>query len=620
MTALEDLYGTRADLCYATGGVSMSVCSSYVCLALRGLTGRRGVQAGALAGSLALVLSALLALFSAAPEASGQEDKGRDESKEVAVYEGGAVTVDEFVDAYQKTAARYTGYDISTYKKEILKNIVTDDLLAREAKERGYVDELGEWDPKVISTKETAMVNYLRREVILKGVTVEDAQVRDLYDKSRVRRLTRAITVSNKQDADRVAKELEAGADFVTLAKKVSLDTGSAAWDGLLAWVKVGDGPEEIERLLESLEVGEVAGPLLTDQCYYFLRVDSLFYKDDMPTYEEAKPMLRTKALSRVRAPVIKAFMDSVAQARGVTYNEGAMAAVVDRFQREGWTEDDKPGRGSRIPTYSPEELAMPIFSFDDVSYPVEDYLHFVEDLRVNPAYFLAGREEIERGLKAFVRDKLELYLAYEMGIDQARPVRGTVRHKATTKGVVDMLVEVAGGEESVLPTEAQKRAFYEENKWKYTKPGEIVISIVTVKDGDVVDELYRDMKAGLPFSKVAEDYRWVIVDDRTSERMTLEQEQTEENSRIFNTARRMKVGAVSEPIPIPGRFYSIIKLLEREPTTVLPYEEVSEEVLQDLNLQTLNTAAEKIQEFKDSILKKYNYRVNEEVLAGIQL
>jgi hypothetical protein len=28
----------------------------------------------------------------------------------------------------------------------------------------------------------------------------------------------------------------------------------------------------------------------------------------------------------------------------------------------------------------------------------------------------------------------------------------------------------------------------------------------------------------------------------------------------------------------------------------------------------------DKVQEFKDSILKKYNYKVNEEVLAGIEL
>jgi parvulin-like peptidyl-prolyl isomerase len=569
-----------------------------------------------------LVLSAavLCTLTSAAQSTQDQGKTSPAESRPVAVYDGGAVSVEEFVKAYEDAAAWYPEEDMSQYKEEILENIVNTNILGREAKERGYVDERGVSDPKIIAEKEKAMVNYLRREVILKGLTVSDEQVRDLYEKSHVRRLTRQITVSNRADADQVAKELKAGADFVDLVRNRSLDKGSAEWDGIMAWVKIGDGPEEIENLLQTLEVGEVAGPILTDQCYYFLRVDSLYYKDDLPPYEEAKARLRSKLLRRVRTPVVAAFMDSVAEARHVKYNDQAIKVLYTRFQREGWVEDGRPGRDSGIPSYTSEELRMPIFSFGDVSYPVDDYLKYVEELHINPAYCLAGPEEIERAMKGFVRRQLEPYIAYEMGLDEVASVRGYVRQKAVEKGVTDMLVEAAGGDESVHATEDQRRAFYEENKWKYTKPGAIVVSIVTVSDRDVVDQLYRDMKSGLPISQVIEDYRWVIVDDGTAERMRFEDEDAEDNPEIFDTARRMKLGTVSQPIPLPSKFYAVIKLLEREPSSVMPYSQVSEEVRVDLNLELLQAADARVVEFKKSILKKYNFKVNEDVLAGIRL
>jgi parvulin-like peptidyl-prolyl isomerase len=582
--------------------------------------GRRGCGASSFVVSLVLALSAAV-LCALAPSArAAQDEESPAGSKPVAVYDGGVVTVDQFLKAFDETAAEHPGENIIQYKNVILENIVKADILAREAKERGYVDESGEWDPKIIEEKEKAMVNYLRREVILKGVVVSEEQIRDLYDKSDVRRLTREITVSNREDADRVAGELGAGADFLDLVRKWSLDRGSAEWNGVMAWVKIGDAPEEIENLLLGLKVGEVGGPLETDQGYYFLRVDSLVYKEDMPRYEEARPRLRSRLLARVRTPVVAAFMDSVAEARGVTYNDEAIKALYGRFQREGWIDDDKPGRDARIPSYTSEELGMPIFGFEDVSYPVADYLDYIRDMHVNPAYYLAGREEIERGLKGFVRRKLELVVAYEMGLDKARSVRGYVREKAKDKGIADMLVEAGGGDESVHATEEERKEFYEENKWKYTRLKRIVVSMVTVSDRAVVDQLYDDMSSGVPMSQVMEDYRWVIVDDRSGERVEFTEEQAKDSPKIFDTARRMKLGAVSEPIPLPGRFYSIIKLLEREPAGVMPYSEVRDEVRVDLNLKLLQAATKRMDDFKESMMTKYHYRVNEDVFDGIKL
>jgi hypothetical protein len=569
------------------------------------------------------VLSALVAAASTPGPVVAQD--APEGSALVATYDDGGITVEEFVKIFRQTAATYADQDMSKYKSEVLIYMVTNELLGREAMERGFVDEKGEWNPKVIAKKEKAMVNQLRRDVILKGVTVSEDELREMYDRSATRRLTRLITVSNREDADMVMEQIESGADFLELVDKWSLDLPSAAWKGLLAWVKIGDGPENLEQVIFGLDLGEVGGPVETLQGYSIVRLDSLYNQDDMPEYDEARPYYRTKALERKRAPVNIAFMDSVARARGIVFNEDTIALAVERFEAEGWIEDDEPGRGSKIPEFTPEEFAMNILSYDGGSANLGEYLEYVDEQIPNPAYFLAGREEMDRGLSGFARRNLELQVAYEMGMDEVPSVRGQVRKKAVGLGIVDMMVDVAGGEESVKTTDEDRRAFYEDNKWKYTEPGAIVISIVSVTDRDVVDELYEDMNSGVPIDRLAEDYRWVLDEGRTSGRMVLTKDQQEEHPEIFNTARRMRVDGVSEPIPIPGRgdlpkVISVIRLLEREPSMVLPYEDVMDEVRVDLNLEILSSAAGKIEEFKQRVREKYNYEVNEEILNNIKL
>jgi parvulin-like peptidyl-prolyl isomerase len=141
---------------------------------------------------------------------------------------------------------------------------------------------------------------------------------------------------------------------------------------------------------------------------------------------------------------------------------------------------------------------------------------------------------------------------------------------------------------------------------------------MVTITEEESVDDLYADAKSGMSFSELAANYRWVLDEDRTGERLQLTKK--EENPRVFNTIRRMDVGAVSEPIPMLEGGYTVIKLLEKEPARVLSFEEVADEVRVDLNMEILNTAAASIEEFKKNLREKYNYQVNKEVFEAVSL
>jgi foldase protein PrsA len=569
--------------------------------------------------ALLFVFPIVIAFGLASSPIQGQETGSRTSPETVlATYDGGEVTVAEFLERMRLAQEKYgDSYNAAMLRDDILEGLATGKILEIEAKRLGYVDELGERDSEVIASKEKVMVNTLRRDVILRGVEVTEREIKELYDLGATRRLTRSIVVSNKEDAERVGRELAAGADLLELVDEWSLDLGAARWQGLLAWVQPGDGPEDLEEFIYGLRMGEIGGPVESAQGYYFFRVDSIYHASQKP-YEDRRARLRSTLRRRRYTPVYNAYMDSVALAKGVKYDDRTIGTIVERFASEGWVEEYDPGRRSVIPTYSPDELAMPVFSFKGGSRELNEYIKFVKGERVNPAFLLAGREEVERGLRAFVRKELALYLAYEMEMDKVLAVRGHVRQKATEKGVLAMLVDAAGGEESARASEEDRRTFYEQNPNLYTEPDAVLVSMVTILEEESVDDLYADAKSGAPFSELASDYRWILDEDRTSERLELASREIYPT--VFDVVRRMEVGAVSEPIPMPEGGFTVVKLLEKKPGKVLPYEEVWKEVTADVNMKILGNASTLIREFQESLREKYNYRVDKEAFEAVTL
>jgi len=95
---------------------------------------------------------------------------------------------------------------------------------------------------------------------------------RDRYDTEEEVRASH-ILVNTEDEAQAILDELGGGADFATLAKERSTDTGSAANGGDLGWFKRGQMMKPFEDAAFSLQVGETSGIVETDYGYHIIRV-----------------------------------------------------------------------------------------------------------------------------------------------------------------------------------------------------------------------------------------------------------------------------------------------------------------------------------------------------------
>jgi parvulin-like peptidyl-prolyl isomerase len=75
------------------------------------------------------------------------------------------------------------------------------------------------------------------------------------------------------ETAEKIKKKVDAGADFATLAEQDSEDPDSAARGGDIGYVVRGVAPAALEKAAFSLDVGQTAGPILTENGYSIIRV-----------------------------------------------------------------------------------------------------------------------------------------------------------------------------------------------------------------------------------------------------------------------------------------------------------------------------------------------------------
>jgi peptidyl-prolyl cis-trans isomerase C len=105
--------------------------------------------------------------------------------------------------------------------------------------------------------------------------------------------LTDEEALAKAQD---IRKKILAGADFATLAKAESDDTGSAAKGGDLGTFKHGQMVAAFDEAAFTLPVGQVSEPVKTQFGYHIIKISSRTAKN----FEEAKPQIEKELKPKV--------------------------------------------------------------------------------------------------------------------------------------------------------------------------------------------------------------------------------------------------------------------------------------------------------------------------------
>ncbi len=165
--------------------------------------------------------------------------------------------------------------------------------------------------------KNIERVQIIIKKAVDKQVNISDAQVADFYAKNKSQYNTpeqiraRHILVKTKPEADAVEAQLRSGANFATLAQKVSIDPGSKAQGGELGWF----GPTQMVKPFSdaafSMSVGQISQPVQTPFGWHVIQVE-----EKRPAHTaslaEAAPKVRQMLLQQAEAAQSGPFIESL--------------------------------------------------------------------------------------------------------------------------------------------------------------------------------------------------------------------------------------------------------------------------------------------------------------------
>lgn len=186
-------------------------------------------------------LGALLALAACSKTATDKpaETAATPAKPSVVTVNGKAISAEMFED-YVKAVAQKPSTELAPEDIEQIKeNLVRIELIAQQADKDGLTKE-----PELANRLALARLNIIQQaaaQKYLQDYNPTDAELRAEYDaqlasSSLVEYQARHILVSGEDVAQKVIQQLNAGQDFATLAKRLSIDKESAKAGGDLGW------------------------------------------------------------------------------------------------------------------------------------------------------------------------------------------------------------------------------------------------------------------------------------------------------------------------------------------------------------------------------------------------
>lgn len=238
----------------------------------KGLTFLRGVT---MAACLALPLAA-----QAAPHANTV----------VATVNGEEITIGHMVMARENLPEQY-----KQLPDDVLYNAILDQLIQQTALKQELHGAKPQYVQLSVENEERAMLAADVINTIMEKASSEDllrAAYDDKYSTGEGGDEFHAahILVESEEDALEVKKELDAGADFATLAKEMS--TGpSGPNGGDLGWFTTGRMVPEFEQAVLALKSGEVSAPVQTQFGWHVILLHDR-RKTEAPEFEEVRAQL----------------------------------------------------------------------------------------------------------------------------------------------------------------------------------------------------------------------------------------------------------------------------------------------------------------------------------------
>ena len=281
------------------------------------------------AGPLYLTLVTAAVLF-----ACTQSQKDLPSQNVVAQVEDERITLGQLRIAYTLDPA------FPSYKKgrKGLREYVTellDKILAAKRAQQEGLDRRNPFARELNYKRREAAIRQFYVSKVKNAIRVSESELRNAFAKMSRRLQVKHLFFSSGQEARRVYKELEAGADFDSLARRIFPEydpqTGRPANLGLVNW---GELEEPLEQAAWALSPGRVSQPVQSRFGFHLLKVEAAYYNfiPNEAVFASMRSQIKKKLLRRKERQAAGAYLKKLLEPLDIRVKSGTFLIVAEKL------------------------------------------------------------------------------------------------------------------------------------------------------------------------------------------------------------------------------------------------------------------------------------------------
>ena len=211
------------------------------------------------------------------------------EEKEISVNN---VLINKNLISFIKNEVNKEGIKITDkMEKNIIKRLIDLELIHQQATKEGLTSKLDFLSKSELAFKELIYTTYLQN--FIKKNYVTENEIKKAYEnyKSNFNELdykASHILMTSKNEAKKIIKDLKDGADFINLAKTMSIDEESKTIGGDLGWFSAEDMVESFSIAVKKLVVKEITDdPVQSQFGWHIIKLNQVRKKAIPPLSEK---------------------------------------------------------------------------------------------------------------------------------------------------------------------------------------------------------------------------------------------------------------------------------------------------------------------------------------------
>lgn len=518
------------------------------------------------------------------------------------------VSVNHFETAYKEYFYR-TGQVLTpteSTRKAILDSEFNTYVMAVHAKDLG-LDKTREAEYQRLAIEKRVLTEEYLNQVILSDAKVTEADLREYFLRFNSSLRASHIYAATKEKADEYYDRLQNGETFEELAREAFSNQYMAENGGDVGRFTTDEMDISFENAAFALNVGEISEPVKTAQGYSIIKLTDRVIRPLITEYEfnQNKGRLQTYVWQKKKEVVQREHLqmfteESIIDDETFSYLYNSISESYDQL-------------------LSKQAEFISSLSFDDEvlrfnSFELEDQA-LREELLTSSTQMLNSIRD-ERSFKNFILGIA--YRAYmvdeakKLAIDEQDMVITSIE-ETHLHYLEDLAIEYLKSQ--VTHTQAELYQVFTEQEHQFVEPEYVRVQRLVVKGEEEASDLHLKLMDGADFGEM------VIASTQNNEDRFIKGDLgfVPIDDFGFNGPKiaELNIGGISEIIPYTGDEFHIYKVLDRQESFALTFDEAREKVSEFLTRQKLQTLRK---ETISQVKEKHNAFVDLEKLNALTI